>query len=165
MKRPKLACAPTRRRRAGYHPAVRIDFHFNVEHRLQYACRVVRRARQADCRVLLFSRDADRLARLDAALWTFSALDFVPHVYADSPLAARTPVLLAGSLQEPAPACPVLVNLDDEIPPELPSLKARFERLIEIVSREDDDRHRARERFRLYREAGFEPQAHDRSAE
>jgi DNA polymerase-3 subunit chi len=144
---------------------VRIDFHFNVEHRLQYACRVVRRARAADCRVLLFSRDADRLARLDTALWTFSALDFVPHVAADSPLAGRTPVLLASSLAGATPPCPVLVNLDDDVPPELPSLKGRFERLIEIVSHEDDDRRRARERFRIYRDAGFEPQAHDRSAE
>ena len=144
---------------------MRVDFHFNVEHRLQYACRVVRRARSADCRVLLFSRDADRLARLDAALWTFSALDFVPHVYADSPLAARTPVLLAAALDGAAPACPVLVNLDDDVPPELASLAGRFERLIEVVSQDDDDRRRARERFRVYREAGFEPQAHDRSAE
>jgi len=144
---------------------VRVDFHFNVEHRLQYACRVVRRARAADCRVLLFSRDADRLARMDAALWTFSALDFVPHVSIDSPLAGRTPVLLAASLAGGGPACPVLVNLDDDPPPELPSLKGRFERLIEIVSRDDEDRRRARERFRQYREAGFEPQAHDRGAE
>jgi DNA polymerase-3 subunit chi len=150
---------------AGYDATVRIDFHFNVEHRLQYACRIVRRARAADCRVLLFSRDADRLARLDAALWTFSALDFVPHVYADSPLAPRTPVLLTASLNDASPSCPVLVNLDDGVPPGLPSLTGRFERLIEIVSRDDDDRRRGRERFRAYREAGFEPQTHDRSAE
>jgi DNA polymerase-3 subunit chi len=143
--------------------AVRIDFHFNVEHRLQYACRVVRRARAADCRVLLFARDADRLARLDTALWTFSALDFVPHAYADSPLAARTPVLLTASLGAAA-RCPVLVNLDDDVP-ELAQLDGRFERLIEIVSREDDDRSRARERLRAYREAGLQPQMHDRSAE
>jgi len=144
---------------------VRVDFHFNVEHRLQYACRVVRRARTADCRVLLYSRDADRLSRLDAALWTFSALDFVPHVAVDSPLSGRTPVLLASSLDGGTPECPVLINLDDEVPPELPSLRGRFERLIEIVSRDDEDRRHARERFRLYRDAGFEPQSHDRSAE
>ena len=144
---------------------MRIDFHFNVEHRLQYACRVVRRARAADCRVLLFSRDADRLARLDTALWTFSALDFVPHVSVASPLAERTPVLLTASLDGATAACPVLVNLDDEVPPELSSLHGRFDRLIEIVSRDDDDRRRARERFRIYRDAGFEPQAHDRSSE
>lgn len=144
---------------------MRIDFHFNVEHRLQYACRVVRRARAADCRVLLYARDADRLGRIDIALWTFSALDFVPHVGVDSPLAARTPVLLASSLAGAVPPCPVLVNLDDEVPPELPSLAGRFDRLIEIVSREDDDRRRARERFRVYREAGLQPQSHDRSTE
>ncbi len=143
---------------------MRVDFHFNVEHRLQYACRVVRRARAANCRVLLYSRDADRLARLDTALWTFSALDFLPHVYVGSPLAERTPVLLALSLHD-APSAPVLVNLDDEVPVELPSLAGRYERLIEIVSREDDDRRRARERFRVYREAGLQPQAYDRSAE
>ena len=144
---------------------MRVDFHFNVEHRLQYACRVVRRARAADRRVLLFSRDADRLSRLDTALWTFSALDFVPHVPVDSPLAGRTPVLLARSLDGATADGAVLVNLDDEVPPQLPSLRGRFERLIEIVSCDDDDRRRARERFRIYREAGFEPQAHDRSAE
>jgi DNA polymerase-3 subunit chi len=144
---------------------VRVDFHFNVEHRLQYACRVVRRARAADCRVLLYSRDADRLSRLDTALWTFSALDFVPHVPVDSPLADRTPVLLASSLADAAAGCAVLVNLDDEVPPQLPSLDGRFERLIEIVSRDDDERRLARERFRLYRDAGFEPQAYDRSTE
>ena len=144
---------------------MRIDFHFNVEHRLQYACRVVRRARSADCRVLLFSRDADRLARLDTALWTFSALDFVPHVAADSPLAGRTPVLLASSLAGTTPPCPVLVNLDDEVPAELPSLSDRFERLVEIVSRDDDDRRHARERFRSYRDAGFELQSHDLGAQ
>ena len=144
---------------------MRVDFHFNVEHRLQYACRVVRRARSADCRGLVFSRDADRLGRLDTALWTFSALDFVPHVYADSPLAGRTPVLLTTALDGASPSCPVLVNLDDDVPPELASLTARFDRLIEIVSLDDDDRRRARDRFRNYREAGLEPQSHDRSAE
>jgi DNA polymerase III subunit chi len=144
---------------------VRIDFHFNVEHRLQYACRVVRRARAADRRVLVYARDADRLARLDTALWTFSALDFVPHVYAGSPLAVRTPVLLTPSLDEPPADCPVLVNLDDEVPPRFDALHGSVERLIEIVSRDDDDRRRARDRFRAYRDAGLQPQSHDRSTE
>ncbi len=150
---------------AGYHADVRIDFHFNVEHRLQYACRVIRRARAADCRVLVFARDADRLARVDTALWTFSALDFVPHVYADSPLASRTPVLLAASVDGATTGCPVLLNLDDDVPPDFAALGARFDRLIEVVSCDDDDRRLARDRFRAYREAGLQPQSHDRSAE
>ena len=136
---------------------MRIDFHFNVEDRLQYACRVVRKARAADKSVLAYAREPARLARFDAALWIFSALDFVPHVYVDSPLAACTPVLLTLDVAQPAPARDVLLNLDDEVPPAFGDLLNCFERMIEVVSREEADRQRARERFRCYRAAGIEP--------
>ena len=135
---------------------MRVDFHFNVDHRLQYACRVVRKARGAGKSVLAFAREPDRLARFDAALWTFSALDFLPHVYADSPLAASTPILL--TLQaETAHGRDVLLNLDDDTPPEFERWFARFERVIEVVSLDDADRRLARARFNAYRQAGIEP--------
>ena len=136
---------------------MRIDFHFNVEDRLQYACRVVRKARAAEKSVLAYAREPARLARFDAALWIFSALDFVPHVYVDSPLAARRPVLLTLDAAQPAPARDVFLNLDDDVPPAFDALLDRFERLIEVVSKEEADRQRARERFRCYRAAGIEP--------
>lgn len=138
----------------------KIDFHFGVDHRIHYACRVVRKARAADKTVLAYARDAAMLARFDAALWTFSALEFLPHVYADSPLAAATPIVLtldAGN----APAQQVLLNLDDDVPPAFESWFRRFERVIEVVSVDADDRSRARRRFRRYRECGFEPVAHE----
>lgn len=136
---------------------MRIDFHFNVEDRLQYACRVVRKARAADKSVLAYAREPARLARFDAALWIFSALDFVPHVYVDSPLAARTPVLLSLDAALETPVRDVFLNLDDDVPPRFDALLARYERLIEVVSREDADRARARARFKSYRAAGIEP--------
>jgi DNA polymerase-3 subunit chi len=142
--------------------APRIDFHFGVDHRIHYACRVIRKARAANRTVLAYARDADRLARFDAALWTFSALDFLPHVYADSPLAPATPIVLtldAGN----APVRHVLLNLDDDVPPDFEAWFGRFERVIEVVSVDADDRNRARARFRRYRECGFEPVAHDAS--
>lgn len=138
----------------------KIDFHFGVDHRLHYACRVVRKARAAGMTVLAYAADAAALARFDTALWTFSPLEFLPHVYADSPLADVTPIVLtleAGS----APARQVLLNLDDEAPPSFDRWFFRFERVIEIVSLDDDDRSRARLRFRRYRECGFEPAAHE----
>jgi DNA polymerase III subunit chi len=135
---------------------MRIDFHFNVEHRLQYACRVARKVRGAGKTILAFAREPDRLARFDAALWTFSALDFLPHVYADSPLAASTPILL--TLQpQPAPARDVLLNLDDATPPQFSAWFTQFERVIEVVSLDDADRAQARARFNAYRAAGLEP--------
>lgn len=134
----------------------RIDFHFGVDHRVRYSCRVIRKARAADKRAVVYTRHADRLAQFDQVLWTFSALDFVPHVYSDSPLAAATPVLLALNAAS-APASDVLLTLDDDPPPEFEQLFARYQRVIEVVSCEAEDRQCARTRFRAYRERGFEP--------
>ncbi|MEP6608187.1 MAG: DNA polymerase III subunit chi [Burkholderiaceae bacterium] len=136
----------------------RIDFHFGVEHRLHYACRVVRKARAAGKRAVVYTCQIDRLAQFDSVLWTFSALDFVPHVYVDSPLASTTPVLLVSD-PVAAPDSDVLLTLDDDVPPQFEKLFARYERVIEVVSCEDEDRKRARERFKSYRERGFQPTA------
>ncbi len=141
----------------------RIDFYFDVDHRLQYACRVTRKARAAGLTVLAFTRNADRLARFDAALWTFSALDFIAHVHVDSPLAAATPVLLAHDVAA-APARDLLLTLDDDVAPSFVDWLGRFDRVIEVVSREDDDRALARLRFKAYRDAGFAPSAHPAAA-
>jgi len=141
----------------------RIDFHFNVDHRVHYACRVTRKARAAGKRMVVYARSAERLAQYDASLWTFSALDFLPHVYVNSPLAAATPVLLALD-QAAAPASDVLLTLDDDAPPDFPSLFGRYERVIEVVSRDEADRACARARFKAYKDHGFKPVAHEGQA-
>jgi DNA polymerase-3 subunit chi len=136
-----------------------IDFHFNVDQGVAYACRVLRKARGAGKTVLVASRHPERLARLDTALWTFSPLDFLPHVGLPSPLAARTPIWLsAGPV---ADGRDLLLVLDDEPAPDFAAWFARFEKVIELVSTDPDDRARARSRFKAYREAGFAPIAHD----
>ncbi|HEX4586316.1 MAG TPA: DNA polymerase III subunit chi [Burkholderiaceae bacterium] len=136
-----------------------IDFHFNVDHPVIHACRVVRKALGSGRTLLVFSRDAQRLSRLDSALWTFSALDFLPHVYADSELADRTPVWL--SMTAPGDrGRDVLLLLDDEVAPAFEVWFERFERVIEIVSNEEEDRARARVRFKAYRDRGFAPRSH-----
>lgn len=138
----------------------RIDFHFNVDHRVHYACRVTRKARAAGKRLVVYARRSERLAQYDAMLWTFSALDFLPHVSVTSPLAGSTPILLA---LDPgaAPASDVLLTLDDDTPPDFAALFGRYERVIEVVSRDEAERARARARFRAYKEHGFQPTAFD----
>ncbi|HEX5638344.1 MAG TPA: DNA polymerase III subunit chi [Burkholderiaceae bacterium] len=138
----------------------RIDFHFNVDHRVHYACRVTRKARAAGKRLVVYARSSERLAQYDAMLWTFSALDFLPHVYVSSPLAGATPILLA---LDPgtAPPSDVLLTLDDEAPSAFETLFSRYERVIEVVSRDEDERARARSRFKAYRERGFQPTTFD----
>jgi len=45
----------------------------------------------------------------------------------------------------------VLLNLDDAPPP----FFTRFTRLLEVVSTEENDRAKARERFGFYRDRGY----------
>jgi len=42
-----------------------------------------------------------------------------------------------------------------------PQSFSRFERLIEIVGQEEEDKTQARDRFRFYRDRGYEIRTHD----
>ncbi len=129
----------------------RIDFYSNVPDKIQYACRLVRKARAANCQLVLFGRDQAQLAKIDEALWTFSDTDFLPHVMANDPLAAQTPVLLADASMTNLPHHELMINLSGQTPPDF----ARFERLLEIVAADDDDKAAGRERYRYYQQRGY----------
>jgi DNA polymerase-3 subunit chi len=133
----------------------RIDFHSNVPDKLGYLCRLVRKAYGAGQKVVVLGSPA-QLAEVDARLWTFSALDFLPHCGVDSPNAAATPIVLAASLDD-VPHHDILINLLDQAPAQF----ASFERLIELVGTEAADLQASRERYRYYRERGYPLQHHD----
>jgi DNA polymerase-3 subunit chi len=71
-------------------------------------------------------------------------------------LAAETPVLIAAGEETP-PGCDVLLNLGTECPPHF----ARFERLLEVVGADEEDRKAARARYRHYQERGYRISSHD----
>lgn len=129
----------------------RIDFHSNVPDKLGYACRLVRKARAANCRIVLMAQDRAALMALDQALWTFSEQDFLPHVPADDPLAVSTPIVLAESDDTELPHHQVLINLSDRTPAHF----ARFERMFEIISTDHADKAAGRERYRFYQQRGY----------
>jgi len=135
-----------------------IAFHFNAPDKLAYACRLLRKAVAGGARAVVSGPD-DMLARLDQQLWTFSALDFVPHcMLGSSPerVLAASPVVLAVDVLQ-APALPVLVNLADLVPAGF----ERFERLIEVVSNDEEDRALARGRWKHYVARGYTIVRHD----
>ena len=127
----------------------RIDFHSNVGDSLLYACRLARKAYQAGQPTIVLA-EPPRLRAFDEQLWTFSALDFVPHCYADNPLAAQTPIVLAATLDK-VPHYQVLLNLGAEVPAQF----ARFERLLEVIGNAPDELAAGRERYRFYRDRGY----------
>jgi len=129
----------------------RIDFHSNVPNKLAYACRLVRKARAAQCKIVLLGKDRNELAQLDQLLWSFSEQDFLPHVRADDPLAAQTPVILTDSEAVALPHHHVLINLSGNTPEQF----ARFERMFEIISSDEADKAAGRDRYRFYKERGY----------
>jgi DNA polymerase-3 subunit chi len=129
----------------------RIDFHSNVPDKIAYTCRLVRKARAANCRIALLSTVPADLAALDQALWTFSELDFLPHVMADDALAATTPIVLTDSDTMDLPHYQVLINLSSGTPTHF----ARFERMFEIISADEADKAAGRERYRFYQQRGY----------
>lgn len=133
----------------------RIDFHFNAPDRLSYASRLVRKVFRTGQKIVVFG-DPATIAELDRQLWTFSALDFIPHVLSSDPLADRTPVILCSEPFE-TPHASVLVNLSRQTP----AFFSRFERMVEVVTAEDEDRSTARDRWRFYRDRGYPLHGHD----
>jgi DNA polymerase-3 subunit chi len=129
----------------------RIDFYHYADDKLRFACRLAAKAYGEASRVVVFSPDAGLLGRFDRELWTFQSTRFVPHCWAGSGLAAETPVILATS-DEHLPHHDVLLNLADEWPP----FFATFERLLEIVANDEEDKGRARSRYAFYRKRGYD---------
>jgi len=135
-----------------------IDFYTHVEDKLKTTCTLAGKACAHGLRLTVYCPDRETVQRLDRLLWTTPATGFVPHCGPDDPLAAETPVIIDCSgdnlLHDE-----VLLNLRPEWPP----FFSRFQRLIEIVGLEDADRAGARERFRFYRDRGYEIRTHDLS--
>lgn len=129
----------------------RVDFHSKVPDKLLYACRLVRKACAGDMRVVVFAQDRTQLEALDEALWTFSEQDFLPHVMAGDELAAQTPVILTDDAEATLPHHQILINLSGATPAHF----ARFERLFEVISTDEDDLAAGRERYRQYQQRGY----------
>jgi len=106
------------------------------------------------------------LQTLDRELWTFEANEFVPHRQVGSEPSADaealrrvTPIwLCAGEVPERCPR--VLVNLGAPLPAD----PERFERIIELVGSDEDQRREARGRWREYEARGWSVQHHQRSS-
>ena len=166
-----------------------ISFHFNAPDKLAYACRLLRKAVNGGSQVVVTAAP-ETLAKLDTLLWTITPLDFIAHCFADADaaLVSASPVLLGmpmaksqgqgGSFElqsspsaragaasaSPAPnvasSLPVLVNLGDAVPEGF----ERFERLVEVVGGSEEDRARARDRWKHYAHRGYAITRHDLAA-
>lgn len=133
-----------------------IDFYTYVDDKHQMVATLAGKALARQLRVTILTPDAPTTDKLDKLLWVQPPIGFLPHCRAHDRLAAVTPIIL-DHVAEPVVHEQILLNLCDHYPPHF----SRFERLIEIVGAGDEDRALARERYRYYRERGYEIRSHD----
>jgi DNA polymerase-3 subunit chi len=132
-----------------------IDFYTHVADRLEVAARLVAKAFAQHGSVRVLTPDPATTDALDRALWLRPPTSFLPHCRVASALAAETPIWVDHVAEHAGPAV-VLINLQSATPP----FFARFERLAEIVGLDEADVAAGRERYRYYRERGYELRTH-----
>ena len=130
-------------------------FYTHVEDKLQTACQLSAKALTRQMRVMILTADSALTDKVSRLLWSLPSIGFYPHCRATDRLAPVTPIIV-DHVAEPLPHDQVLINLRQETPP----MFSRFQRLIEIVSLDDEDRAAARERYRFYRDRGYEITTH-----
>ncbi len=135
-----------------------IDFYTHCADRFEVVARLIVKAWAQHGSVRVLTPDPAATAELDRFLWLWPAIGFVPHCRLGVALARETPVLVDDALTHDGPAA-VLINLHRSPPP----FFSRFERLAEIVGRDDDDAAAGRERWKFYKARGYEVRPHNLS--
>ncbi len=132
-----------------------IYFYSGSRNKLITACRLCAKALQKHMRILVFIPDSSATEQFDELLWTFAPVSFVPHcdIHDDPQMVQATPVILSNRIPSGV-AFEVLLNLDRQSPPAFD----QFNRVIEIAGNSADDKLAARDRYRFYKNAGYDIQ-------
>ncbi len=133
-----------------------IDFYTQVSDKLALVGALCAKAINRGLRIHVVTPDAETSAKLDKLLWLTPATGFLPHCPGNHPLVDVTPIVIDYHATDFAHD-QILINLKDQ----LPQYFSRFERLLEIVGVDEQDKIFARERFRYYKDRGYLIRTHD----
>ena len=149
-------------------PATRVTFYAGVPHRGRFLHRLLEtRILPLNRAALILAGDEKAAEELDAFLWTCREESFLPHARVGDGWAASTPVLIAGEIppageaRSPADGWRADVLVDwGMTASDFPDFVRRFPRMVDIVAADAESAGHGRERFRKFRELGFEVEAH-----
>lgn len=143
----------------------RIDFYLLSEASgsvVAAVCRLCEKAANAGHRLYVRAPDPALADEMDGALWSFKQGGFIAHErLGRAAIEEPQPPVLIGGAEPPPTHHGVLINLGDDIP----TWFSTFERVLEVVPASDTGRAKSRERFRFYRERGYELKTFEQNAE
>jgi DNA polymerase-3 subunit chi len=137
----------------------RADFYLIAKPRfrddpLLLVCELAKRAFDSGQPALILARSFDQAEQLDEKLWEFDDAAFIPHQIAGDDDDAITPVLIVPPDASTADRA-LVINLRDDPAPGL------FERVLEVVPADEEQRLGSRKRWTIYKAAAFEVAKHD----
>jgi len=137
----------------------KVDFYTGSKDKLRTACQLSHKAMQNGVRTVISLPDAATCDALDKLLWHFPATAFIPHCRSNAGEAGQMPVLSLSKWPvvlnhngDKFPHHDLLISLHSECMP----FFSRFERVIEIIGKDAEDSGMGRERFKFYRDRGYE---------
>jgi DNA polymerase-3 subunit chi len=133
-----------------------VFFYHNAASRIVTAAALLGKACRQGKAVLVYAPDEALAEALDRQLWVAPPTGFIPHVFAKSPLAAETPIVITADTAV-TEQNERLLNLSEEVPPAF----SRFASVIEVVGRQEDERQSARARVKFYKDRGYAIQYFD----
>jgi DNA polymerase III subunit chi len=130
---------------------IEINFYSGVTHPLNAAAKLVAKAYASGKRVRVVTPDEATTQSLDRLLWEVPSESFIPHTVFTATHAAVTPIIIDHSTTHEG-AAEVLINLSLQSP----TFFARFERLFELVGKDDAQTAAGRERWAFYKARGYQ---------
>ncbi|MGI9259293.1 MAG: DNA polymerase III subunit chi [Gammaproteobacteria bacterium] len=133
---------------------------------LRLACRIAEKARQKEMQVYLHAAGESDARTLDELLWTFSQGSFIPHRVVDASQKPPfdEPVLIGRHDSAEASESELQLNgswdLMINLAPVVPEFFSRYDRVAEVIDGDAARREKGRDRFRFYRDRGYELKTH-----
>lgn len=138
-----------------------VVFHYGVADKSDYAIRLLRKAVRSGARVRVALAPTE-LATFSARLWAVAPTGFVAHCDDQAPVSMkrRSPVILGTLGVSDEPEVAVLLNLTDDMPED----PQRYEKILEVITTDPQDRQQGRTRKRAYDSAHCPVLMHDAGA-
>lgn len=129
----------------------RVIFYSNLVNKHAMLSSLVLRAFEKRHQVTILAENEQVASVVGEALWQGPPTSFMPNIVASHALAKETPIVVdwqEGQLHQDD----VLINLTQQQPASF----SRFRQLVELVGVDEGDKVAARERFKFYRDRGYE---------
>ncbi len=145
----------------------RIDFYILTDiaprSRAMFACRLADKAYRMKHTIYMHTESGEQSTYMDDLLWTFSQGSFLPHALSHQITAIAPPIVIGHGSNLPAiieADSTVLINMAGDVP----LFFSHFERVAEIIDQSPAQKQVGRERYRFYRDRGYELQSHNIAA-